>query len=181
MNKTTVALLFGFTCIWFVGDAQGQRVDNRALHAAATEFRNAVLIFERDVVRVRGVLRNDERIVDKFEEATKRVAIAAKNPRLMKRLTTEYRKMLPLQAQAERAIFGKYTPHHGLIQSWDAVLYFQSVFEQEFAFHSEYPLHGNRVQLRAPSQRPTTTSVTVPPPVGSFNANSRSVGVTVRR
>ncbi|MGB7327861.1 MAG: hypothetical protein WBD31_23500 [Rubripirellula sp.] len=130
------------------GDASAQRVDNSAVYAASAKFRASVVHFEDLVKKVRGIERRDERVVDLFEEATKRVQFFAKNPRQTDRLKTEYQKMLTLQSKAETAIFETYTPHHELIAAWQQVLWCQAWLEQEFAFHFEYPRHGNRVRKR---------------------------------
>jgi hypothetical protein len=131
------------------GDLPAQRVDNCAIHDASGRFRAAVVDFEKRVKSVRGIDRREERVVDKFEESTKRVQFYARNPRQTARLKTEYQTMLGLQAQAEVAIFRVYTPHHDLIQAWQHVLWCQAILEQEFAIHFEYPRRGNRVRRRS--------------------------------
>ena len=154
MNRyLPIALLLATS---FLSTASAQRVDNSRVRARAGNLREAALNFERVVVSVRGIERSDERIVDRFEEATKRVVLAAKNPRHSARLKSEYLKMLKLQEDAERAIFGQYTPHQGLIEAWDILAYHQYFFEQELSFQIENPRHGNRV--RKISSIPQTAS-----------------------
>ena len=131
-------------------DVAAQRVDNRAIHAASASFRASVVEFEKLVKSVRGIERREERIVDRFEESTKRVQLYARNPRQTQRLKTEYETMLGLQSQAEIAIFEVYTPNRDLLYAWQHVLWCQALMEQEFAFHFEDPRRGNRVRRRVP-------------------------------
>ncbi len=170
MNKlalTIAALIIGCTSTI----ARAQRVDNRAVQAAASDFRQAVVQFEKLVVKVRGISRRDELVVDKFEESTRRVVLYAKNPRQTSKLTTEYRKMLDLQAKAEVAIFQKYTAHFGLTELWNVVLWYQQIFEQELAIHMENPRNANRVQrrdMRDLTFRSSVTPVTALAPPASL-------------
>ena len=146
-NCSLVCNVFAILCISSL-QSQAQRVDNKALNAAAIRFRNSVLEFEKKVVSVRGIERSDERVVDKFEESTRRVVAASKNPRLLSRLQTEYAKTKVLQSKAFTAIFEKYTPHHDLAVAYQNVQWCQFYFEQEFAFHLANPRNRNRVERR---------------------------------
>jgi hypothetical protein len=58
----------------------------------------------------------------------------------------EWKDVQKLHAQVEQRIFGKYTPNHELIYSWDAVIYYYSLFAEEFVYHVENPRHGNSVR-----------------------------------
>lgn len=145
MNKSTLIIFaFAVACL-FESSATAQRVDNTQLHAAATRYRASVVNFEKVVVSTRGIVRSDERVVDKFEEATLRVVNAAKNPRHANRLRTEYSKTLPLQEKAVQSIFGRYTHNHNLAQAYEYVLYCQAMFEYEYQAHIGNPRHANRV------------------------------------
>ena len=148
VNKTTVFLATLAASLLCSSAVDAQRVDNSKLYASAKKFRDAVVKFEKTVVSVRGIERVDERTVDRFEESTRRVMVAARNPRQISRLGSEYRKMVPLQAKAEQAIFEKYTSNRRLLYDWEMVLWCQRLFEQEFAFHIENPRNCSRVQRR---------------------------------
>ena len=109
-------------------------------------------------------VRTDERLVDKFEEATKRLSLAARNPRHSNRLRDEWRKIQPLQFQVESTLFNKYTYNHQLFRAWDDVLYAQCLFYEEYLFTLDNPKHGNSVQKRIIRSRPERY---VPPPPAS--------------
>ncbi len=155
MYKTSLIaiLLAGFTC-----SAQQVAADNhQALLASVNKFRGAVVEFERVVQKTRGIRVADKNIVDRFEKATKRMALVAQNPRNLNRLRYEYREVQPFQQKAEEAIFGKYTLNHDLVKAWQRVFYTQLTFEQEFAFQLEYNRHGNSVRLRQENPQPNQT------------------------
>lgn len=152
MNKRSgyVAVLVGLAILVSADDSRAQRIDNSGLQASAKRFRDAVVDFEKVVRSVRGIERAEERIVDRFEEQNKRVINAVKNPRLGTRLRTEYSRMLTLQAQAQQAIFGQYTPNQKLVAAWQQVEWCQFYFEQQYAFFVANP-RGCRVErLRGP-------------------------------
>ena len=138
--------------------------DNAPLYAAATDYRLAVLKFERVVRAVRGIERIDERLVDDFEEATKTLRLASRNPRHSNRLRKEWREIQPLQMRVEATIFGKYTYNHDLVRCWEIVLYMQDRFYEEYLFTLDNPRHGSSVQRRVSRSRPERF---VPPPPAS--------------
>ncbi len=138
--------------------------DNKTLHLAASRYRDAVVKFEQVLRHVRGIDRSDERLVDRFEEATKKMRLAARNPRHASRLRNQWREIQPLQLQVETTIFNKYTPRHDLLRAWDSVLYAQAVFAQEYRFHLEYPKHGIATRRRISSSQPNRF---LPPPAAS--------------
>jgi hypothetical protein len=122
--------------------------------ASVNKFRCAVVDFEKVVQRTRGVRVTDKNIVNRFEQATKRMALVAQNPRNLNRLRYEYRDVQPFQQKAEEAIFGRYTLNHELVKAWQRVFYSQLLFEQEFAFQLEYNRHGNSVRPRQDNPQP---------------------------
>ncbi|MCG8648940.1 MAG: hypothetical protein MI861_03860 [Pirellulales bacterium] len=160
MNRIAVLTLFVLPAL-FPSVATAQRVDNSGLFIAACRYREAVVNFEQLVIRVRGIERIDERLVDKFEEATRRLRLATKNPRHSSRLRNEWRKIQPLQDQVEARIFGKYTYNHILIEAWELVLFHQILFEQEYLFQLDNSRHGSRVQRRISTSSPNRF---LPPP-----------------
>ncbi len=169
LMSTIASSRFFFTTLAFalIGacpSSSSAATSTQALYAAANDYRAAVVHFERVVKSVRGIQRVDERIVDKFEEATKRLGLAARNPRHSNRLRDEWRTIQPLQFRVESAIFNKYTYNHELVRAWDRVLYAQSIFYEEYLFTLENPKHGNSVERRITRSRPDQF---VPPPPAS--------------
>ncbi len=116
------------------------------LYRLARQYEAAVEQFERVVLQVRGIDRADEKWVDRLDDSTARFRLAAKNPRNLNRLFSEWQKVQKLQAQVEGRIFGKYTPNHELTYGWDFVKYQQTLFAEEFFHHVENPRHGNSVR-----------------------------------
>lgn len=140
-------------CI-LAGTAHGQgRVDNRAALASANDFLSAITDFRKAVNCVRGIRSSDRQVANLLERQAKRVVLAAKNPRQMSRLKSEWRKMEPLERKVEDKILRSYTLSRDLIIAWDRVMYRQFVFTNEYALLDANPLGGKRVQpLRGRSQ-----------------------------
>ena len=155
---------FGFALLGSGPSQSFAATNSQAIYSAANDYRAAVLLFERVVKSVRGIQRTDERLVDKFEEATKRLSLAARNPRHSNRLRDEWRTIQPLQSRVESQIFNKYTYNHQLVRAWDDVLYARSLFYEEYLFTLDNPRHGNSVQRRIIRSRPERY---VPPPPAS--------------
>jgi hypothetical protein len=163
----SVALLFftfGFALLGTGPSRSFAATSNQAIYSAANDYRAAVVLFERVVKSVRGIQRTDERLVDKFEEETKRLSLAARNPRHSNRLRDEWKTIQTLQLQVESTIFNRYTYNHQLVRAWDDVLYAQSLFYEEYLFTLDNPRHGNSVQRRIIRSRPERF---VPPPPAS--------------
>ena len=153
MNRTTLIAFVAITACLFHSAADAQRVSTKKLLAAANLFRSSVVQFEKVVVSTYGIVRSDERVVDKFEESTLKVVNAAKNPRLVTRLRNEYTKSLVLQEKAFQSIFGRYTQNNKLERAYEYVLYSQALFEREYQAHLDNPRNGNRVtRLPRPSK-----------------------------
>ena len=150
MNKTLP--LLGLISAALVIPTTDAAADN-PLYAVADNYRNAVVNFERVVVNTRGIQSADERLVDRFEEETKRLRLAARNPRHENRLRYKWGDVRPMQYQVEARIFGKYAPTHELVRAWNAVLYAEAVFNDEYVFQVENPRHGNSVLRRGRSAR----------------------------
>lgn len=157
--------MYKWVCLTFAlaiaAPAVASAADNRGIYAAADKYRSAVVLFEKVVQNTRGVERVDEKLVDRFEEATKRMRSAARNPQHANRLRYEWAKIQPLQMQVERTMFNKYTLNHQLFESWREVLYCADVFYEEYLFQLDNPRHGNSVQRRPMRSRPDRF---IPPP-----------------
>lgn len=164
MNKRISLLVLLAAYLICPTDSSAQRTDSRGIYAAASQYRDRVLFFEQLVRNVRGVQRIDERLVDRFEEATKRLRLAARNPRHPNRLRKEWSEIQPLQFQVESTIFGKYTLNHDLVRAWQNVLYAHSLFLDEYTFQLDNPRHGNRVSRRISTSNPGRF---IPPPPAS--------------
>ncbi|MGI9427015.1 MAG: hypothetical protein ACR2NM_00040, partial [Bythopirellula sp.] len=108
-------------------------------------YEASVKTFERIVLQTRGIDRSDDRLVDRLDDTAKKLRLGARNRRHLNRVFYEWRDVQKLHTQVESVIFGKYTPHHDLVRSWDDVRYFYSLFAEEFFFHIENPRHGNSV------------------------------------
>lgn len=140
--------------------------DRNPLYSVANNYRNAVVNFERVVVRTRGIQRIDEKAVDRFEEATKQLRLAARNPSHANRLRYQWRDVRTLQYQIEAIIFGKYTLNRDLAVAWQDVLIAEVIFNDEYVHQVENPRHGNSVQLRANSAR--VNRLLSPPPASGI-------------
>lgn len=137
-----LALVIGFTAS--ASHANGEHTP--PLYELATRYEATVKVFEQVVLKTRGIDRADERLVDRLDDATKKLRLGARNPRQLNRVFYEWRDVQKLHAQVEATIFGKYTPHHDLVRSWDEVRYSYSLFAEEFFYHIENPRHGNSVR-----------------------------------
>lgn len=116
------------------------------LYQLASKYRSAVSDFERTLLEVRGIDRGDERLVDRLDDETARMRLAARNPRHMNKLFHQWRQVQQLHAQVQSTIFGNYTPHHELVKQWETVSYYYSMFAEEFFYQVENPRHGNYVR-----------------------------------
>jgi len=133
-------------CSFVSQSSVARAAETTALFQLANQYRAAVQDFERAVLGVRGIDRNDEKLVDRFDDATVKLRLAARNPRHFNRLHYKWRDVQKLQAQVEATMFGKYTPHHELIGNWERVIYCYSLFAEEFFYHVENPNHTNAVR-----------------------------------
>ena len=161
MSRMLLLVIAGAICL----PPSAEGADNRGLYFAANEYRNAVLFFEKVIQNVRGVEAVDEKLVNKFELATRDLRAAARNPRHDTRLRKEWSSIQPLQFQVEQRLFGKYTLNHEIYVAWQKVLYCQDVFWEEYAFQLDNPRHGNRVDRRRIRTRPER--FVPPPPAGT--------------
>jgi hypothetical protein len=173
MNRTLPLLILWVTA-WIVPSV-GAAADDNPLYAVACQYRDAVLNFERVVQRTRGIQAVDEKFVDRFEESTKQLRLAARNPRHENRLRYKWGDVRPLQYQVEARIFGKYAPTHELVRAWEVVLYAEDMFNNEYVFQVENPRHGSSVLRRARSAR--IQRLLSPPPASSGRIYPAAPGV----
>jgi len=133
------------------------------LYELAARYETSVKIFERIILQTRGIDRADDRLVDRLDDAAKRLRLGARIPRHLNRVFHEWQAVQKLHAQVEATIFGKYTPNHDLVRCWDEVRYSYSLFAEEFFYHVENPGHGNSVR-RIQSSSARRESYLTPPP-----------------
>ena len=150
MSRTCLTVLaVSFLCVAFHASVATADDHSEALAAATNKYRSAVVDFETQLGRVRGIRNADRALVDRFERATRRLALAAKNPRHLTRLQGEWKRVEPLQQQVQSAIFQKYTLNRSLLRSWEIVLYYEFVLRGELVLRGENPnvRDLNRVRL----------------------------------
>ncbi|TWU50831.1 hypothetical protein Poly51_41240 [Rubripirellula tenax] len=150
MTRYLIAIL----AICFAAPVLARAGDTTPLCRLAAQYHAEVKAFEATVLHIRGIDRFDERLVDRWDDETARLLLAARNPRHFNRLNYQWKKVAALQSETEAKIFGKYTPHHDLIGQFDRVLYAQRLFVEEFILHVENPTHDDSVRrLDRPSSR----------------------------
>ena len=144
MNRlATSAILFGSLAM---SSSRAAAAEESVLYPLAMRYEAAAKQFESLVNQVRGIDRNDERLVDRLSDAAVKLRLAARNPRHFNRVFYQWKDVQQLHAQVEARIFGKYTPNHELLNAWDAVVYYYSSFAEEFVYQVENPRHGNSVR-----------------------------------
>lgn len=105
------------------------------VYEAANEYRAAVRLFERAVLRARCFDRHEERIVDRLEDATSRLRSAARHPEHLHRLQVTWNEIRSLQQLVAQTIFGHpLCPAGGeLVICWDKVVHTGAIFAQQLA------------------------------------------------
>jgi hypothetical protein len=136
---------FGLFLAYSTVQAEG----SKSLYVLANQYRVATDAFEQTVESVRGINRGDERLVNRLDDASRKMRLAAKNPRHLNRLFHEWQDVQELHAEVERTIFGTYTPNHDLVQAWNNVSYAYILFAEEYFYQIENPGHDGAVR-RAP-------------------------------
>ena len=144
MKSGTACLAIALAFVTSASNAEAEQ--KQPLYNLATRYESSVKLFERMVLQTRGIDRADERLVDRLDDATKRLRLGARNPRHLNRVFHEWQNVQKLHAQVEATIFGKYTPNHELVRSWDEARYSYALFAEEFFYHVENPGHGNTVR-----------------------------------
>lgn len=121
--------LSALICVVFVGmfASTASASHDSAVYAAADHYRDAVVHFEREVIRARAFDRYDVRLVDDLEDSTSRLRSAARHVRRSPdhdhRFTSALREVTKLQQRVERAIFAAdcYHASQNLVGCWAAV------------------------------------------------------------
>ena len=152
MNKTTLslaALLFTFL------QAPASAGDSRLLYNAALQYQNAVTAFDQVLGKSRFIRRGDRNLVDRLEQAAKRMTAAAKNPRHVNNVRFERKRVIQFQLNVEKNIFEKYSPNLSVVKTWEYVLWTQQIFEQELAFFVEEPRRGRSTTRRLNTSSPS--------------------------
>ncbi len=152
----------------FSQSTEVQGKGSESLYRLANQYCAAVSNFEKTVLRVRGIDRGDERLVDRLDDASVKMRLAARNPRHLNRLFHEWQEVKKLHAQVERTIFGKYTPNHDLIEGWNLVNYYYSAFAEEYFYQVENPNHDGSVR-RTPQNSARRNSYLPTPTYTPFN------------
>lgn len=170
MNKATLGLAITFLALSW---NPVQAADSKVLYAAAVQYRNAISAFDDVLSDSRFIRRADRNLVGRLEDAAKRMASAAKNPRHINKVRFERKRVIQFQLDAEKNIFDKYSPNLAVVKSWEYVLWTQQLFEQELAFFVEDPRRGRsttrRVQTTQPSRFLTLPEGFQPTPVRPFD------------
>ncbi|NND98785.1 MAG: hypothetical protein HKN47_15810, partial [Pirellulaceae bacterium] len=111
------------------------------LYQAADMYRDAVVEFERQVIRARSFDRADVRLVDDLEDATSVLRSAARNPDRVDRLLPAWREVTALQGIVERAIFDRacYPTNPVIVYHWQAVTYAYAQIATEMSCLSTAP------------------------------------------
>lgn len=154
MNKTSLCLGLCCPALFFTSTAIADKPPN-VLLAAATQYENAVKNLDGVVSDAREIRRGDRGTVDRLQLAAKRMTQAARNPRHLNRLRFERKKVLPVQAEVETALFENYSPNIELARAWYYVVCAQAVFDEELAFYVENPRRAGTVQRRKSSPAPS--------------------------
>lgn len=130
------------------------REDAGSLYALASQYEREIEAFEKIILRVRGIDRSDERLVDQLDDESGRLRQAARNPRHFNRMFRQWREVQALRQKTGSSIFNKYTPQGDLIRQWERVLYAEDLFAEKFVLKVENPGHRNSVRrLGRPSVR----------------------------
>ena len=142
IHNTVFLTFFGF----LIQTSAAHAKQAPTLFQLAGQYESAVEQFEKVVLRVRGIDRSDEKWVDRLDDESARLRLAARNPRHLSKFLNEWRQLKQLHAKVEERIFGKYTPHHDLIQCWSIVVYQRDLLEIELVYRLENQQHRNGVE-----------------------------------
>ncbi|MGI9474299.1 MAG: hypothetical protein ACR2NZ_22350 [Rubripirellula sp.] len=135
-----------FLATTFLQPPTAESAESPAFYKLATQYRSCVERFESLIRSFRGIDRNDERLVDRLEDASRKLKLAARNPRHSNRLFHEWQAVQKLHREVEQRIFGKYTPNHDIDEAWYAVTYYYALFAEEFFYDVENPRHDGTIR-----------------------------------
>jgi len=159
--STTVCLLF----VTFLSSTAFASHDS-PLYGATDRYRDAVVDFERHVIRARTFERHDVRLVDDLEDSTSRLRSAARHvhrsPDFDHRFDSALRTIVKLQDRVEHAIFGQacYRPSPELSRCWSNVVHtYAAVINVASCLND----HGHRPVQESIYRQPNVTPRFTPP------------------
>jgi hypothetical protein len=135
------------------------------LYQATDCYRDAVVDFERHVIKSRMFERYDVRLVDDLEDSTSRLRSASRHVHRSQeydyRFASAMRDINKLQARVEQAIFGQacYHPSPELIRCWQSVVHaYTDVLNEARCVanreHSRGQIQGQEIFYRPPVYAP---------------------------
>lgn len=170
-----LSIFLFMTAVIFSEASVARAANDRPLYALACQYGAAIDQFEQAVLQVRGIDRGDERLIDRLDDASGRMRLAARNPRHLNRLFHEWQDVQKLHAEVEAKIFGKYTPNHDLVQTWNLVAYQYVLFAEEYFYQIENPGHDGAVR-RIPSVSARRSSYLPNPTITPLNVTRLPTG-----
>jgi len=136
------------------------------LEQAAKDYRDAVIDFERHVIRARYFERTDRRVIESLKKQANVLRSATRRHQDLGRLEHEWRVTQSLHSQVEAAIFGRscYPRNFHLEECWREVNFRLTILAQHLARvcpHSPfgapgvglYPSFGRSISVVTPSSR----------------------------
>jgi hypothetical protein len=135
-----------FLLLTFAWCGVSQAANDVPFFQLASQYELDVKVFKKLAEQVQGIDRSDQQLVGRLETATKKLRLSAKNPRHQTQLFKDWQQVQQLHSQVEERFFTKYTPHHDLVQSWQAATYSYALFGEEVFYQVENAKHGNSVR-----------------------------------
>ena len=141
-----------------------QASHNSPLYTAANQYRDAVVDFERQVLRSDMFDRHDERLTDDLEDATSVLRSAARNPGT--RFDHAWHEVQLLHPRVEAAIFGRscYRPSGHLVRCWQSVVRAYGDLIHEIEYLRDTQDHAYLQNRRVVTTRVVVPSISIPVP-----------------
>ncbi len=173
--KNAIIAIIAVTILSATGrDAQASH--RVVLYQAANAYRDAVREFERQVLRLHYMEREDERLVDDLEDHTSVLRSASRHPENSSRFADAWVKTQLLQSHVEAVIFGRacYPRNPVLERAWHAVIDQYLIMAEQIECMHLHPRNTHRGSIYyqtppiVPSVYPRGTSVfTIPRPASA--------------